>query len=88
MIHRLSFPPGESINDYMDPASCTVRYTSFDEAGKMIQSLGPNCYLFKSAIKSTYRLIPINLNDFELLGFQFDNRFYFDKAIPFGASIS
>ena len=35
-----------------------------------------------------YRLIPIKPSDFELLGFCFKDKFYFDKALPFGASIS
>lgn len=88
MIHHLSFPPGESVNDFIDPALCTVQYTSFDEAVSMVQSLGRHCKLFKCDIKSAYRLIPINPSDFELLGFCFNNQFYFDKALPFGASIS
>lgn len=88
LIHHLSYPPGESINDYIDPNLCTVQYTSFDEAVKLIQNLGQNCKLFKADIRSAYRLIPIKPSDFELLGFCFNNNFYFDKALPFGASIS
>lgn len=88
MIHHLSYPPGESINDYIDPALCTVQYTSFDQAIKMIQDLGQHCKLFKSDIKSAYRLIPIKPSDFELLGFRYNDKFYFDKALPFGASVS
>ncbi|XP_060571673.1 uncharacterized protein LOC132729851 [Ruditapes philippinarum] len=65
-----------------------VQYTSFDQAIKMIQDLGQHCKLFKSDIKSAYRLIPIKPSDFELLGFRYNDKFYFDKALPFGASIS
>jgi hypothetical protein len=88
MIHHLSYPSGESINDYIDPAVCTVQYTSFDEAVNLVQELGRNCKLFKSDIKSAYRIIPIQPSDFELLGFRFNDKYYFDKALPFGASIS
>ena len=88
MIHHLSYPEGESINDFIDPALCTVKYTSFDDAVKMVQDLGHNCKLFKADIKSAYRIIPIKPSDFELLGFTFEGYFYFDKALPFGASIS
>jgi hypothetical protein len=88
MIHHLSYPSGESINDFIDPDLCTVQYTSFDEAVHLVQDLGRNCKLFKSDIKSAYRLIPIRPADFELLGFSFNNFYYFDKALPFGASIS
>ncbi|XP_060583687.1 uncharacterized protein LOC132739884 isoform X1 [Ruditapes philippinarum] len=54
----------------------------------MVQDLGHNCQLFKTDIKSAYRIIPIKPCDFELLGFYFDENYYFDKALPFGASIS
>jgi hypothetical protein len=46
MIHHLSYPSGVSINDFIDPTLCTVQYTSFDEAVKLVQALGPNCKLF------------------------------------------
>lgn len=88
MIHHLSYPESESINSYIDPTVCSVKYTSFDEAVKLVQNLGQGCKLFKSDIKSAYRLIPIRPSDFELLGFCYDKKFYFDKALPFGASIS
>ena len=76
------------MNDFIDPAVCSVNYTSFDEAIKLVQDLGQNCKMFKADIRSAYRLIPIRPQDFELLGFCVDEKFYFDKALPFGASIS
>jgi len=88
MIHHLSYPEGESINDYIDPALTSVEYTSFDEAVALIQRLGKNCKLFKMDIKNAFRIIPVRPEDFELLGFQHKNKFFFDKALPFGASIS
>lgn len=39
LIHHLSFPEGESVNDFIDPELCTVQYTSFDEAIHMIQDM-------------------------------------------------
>jgi hypothetical protein len=88
MIHHLSYPSGESINDYIDPTLCTVQYTSFDEVVKLVQELGPNYKLFESDVKSAYRLMPVKPSDFELLGFSFNEKYCFDKALPFGASIS
>ena len=58
MIHHLSYPPGESVNDFIDPALCSVQYTSFDEAVKLVQEFGQNCSLFKTDIRNAYRLIP------------------------------
>lgn len=40
LIHHLSFPEGESVNDNIDPTLCTVHYTSFDEAIQMVQDMG------------------------------------------------
>lgn len=88
LIHHLSYPSGHSINDYIDPQLCSVKYTEFDEAVKMIHDLGVNCFLFKMDIKSAFRLLPIHPNDFELLGFSFKEKIYYDKALPFGCSIS
>ena len=39
MIHHLSYPRGDSVNDFIDPELCTVQYTSFDQAIKMVQTL-------------------------------------------------
>lgn len=88
LIHHLSYPENMSINDFIDPVLCSVRYTEFDEAINMIQDLGRNCYLFKMDIKSAFRLLPVNPLDFELLGFSLDGCFYYDKCLPFGCSIS
>ena len=88
LIHHLSFPAGSSLNDFIDPALCTVQYTSFDEAVHMVQDLGQGCLLGKSDVKSAFRLLPVAPQDFDKLGFQFENLFYFDKAMPFGCSKS
>ena len=88
LIHHLSFPEGESLNDFIDPELCSVKYTHFDEAIHMVQDMGRACLLSKLDIKSAYRLLPVSPAEFDQLGFMFDNKFYFDKAMPFGCSIS
>ena len=88
LIHHLSYPPGNSLNDFIDPKLCSVQYTSFDEAIHMVQDLGRGCLLGKSDIKSAFRLLRVSPLDFDQLGFKFDGKFYFDKAMPFGCSIA
>lgn len=88
LIHHLSYPAGNSLNDFIDPALCTVQYTSFDEAVHMVQDLGQGCLLGKADIKSAFRLLAVSPHDFDQLGFKFDEKFYFDKAMPFGCSKS
>lgn len=88
LIHHLSFPEGESVNDNIDPALCTVHYTSFDEAVHMVQDMGKECLLAKSDVESAFRLLPTQISDFDQLGFRFEDKYYFDKCMPFGCSIS
>ena len=88
MIHHLSYPPHESVNDYIDPDLCSVQYTKFDAAVKMIQKLGKGALLGKADIRSAFRLIPMSEQDFPLLGFTHEGLYFFDKMLPFGASIS
>ena len=88
LIHHLSYPEGESINDGISKEFSTVQYTSFDAEVNMIQSLGRNCKIFKMDIKNAFRLLPINPNDFELLGISLNEKLYIDKALPFGAAAS
>jgi hypothetical protein len=40
--------------------------------------------LAKSDIKSAFYLIPVHPADFELLGFKFQNQYFYDKILPFG----
>lgn len=88
LIHHLSYPEGGSVNDFIDPELCSVQYTSFDEAIHMVQDMGQGCSLGKSDIKSAFRLLPVSPADFDQLGFKFENKYYFDKSMPFGCSLS
>ena len=88
LIHHLSSPKDYSINDFIDPKLCSVQYTSFDEAVHLIQDLGKGCLLFKIDLKSAFRILPVHLDDIELLGFKFNDKFYVDKCLPMGCSIS
>lgn len=88
LIHHLSFPEGSSVNDFIDPDYCTVHYTPFDEVLEMIANLGTDSFLAKMDVKSAFRLLPVHPADQELLGFKFNNQFYYDMCLPMGCSIS
>ncbi|KAK3090799.1 hypothetical protein FSP39_014735 [Pinctada imbricata] len=88
MIHHLSFPEGQSINDGIPKELCTVQYQSIDDAIQYIKHLGKGTLLAKTDIAEAFKIIPIHPDDFELLGFCFKNKFYFDKTLPFGLSYS
>lgn len=42
----------------------------------------------KTDIQDAFRIIPIHPDDYNLLGFSWDNKFYYDKCLPMGASSS
>jgi hypothetical protein len=71
----------------MNPVQ-SVKYSSIDDAVEMIQSLGKGAKLGISGIKKAFRLLPVWPGDFDLLGFRIKVKFYFDKFLPMGASIS
>ena len=88
MIHHLSFPEGNSVNDFIDKKYSSAQYTNFDEAVHMVQDLGRHCKLFKMDLKIASRLLPVRREDFEILGIQLNGMFSVEKALPFGASVS
>ncbi|XP_033738733.1 uncharacterized protein LOC117326194 isoform X1 [Pecten maximus] len=88
VIHHLSYPGGASINDGINPEEATVAYQTIDDAIHLIKQFGKGAFMAKTDIESAFRLIPIHPKDYNLLGFQIDDKFYFDKVLPMGCSIS
>ena len=88
LIFDLSYPRGSSINSGIDQEDSSVIYTNFDEVIKMVLKEGKGSYLIKTDIKSAFRLLPINPSDFDLLGMKFQGKYYVDKCLPFGLSVS
>lgn len=88
LIHHLSYPHGNSVNDYIDSNFSSVNYCTFDDAVQLLLDLGPGTLFSKTDIDSAFRLIPIHPDDHHLLGFKFLGHFYFDTCLPMGASSS
>ena len=88
LIHHLSYPASESVNDMISQELCKVRYTSFDAAIPMVRSRGTGADLAKAEIKSAFCLLPVHPADFKLLGFQFEGCFQMDKVMPIGCLVS
>jgi len=88
LIQHLSWPEGNSINDFIDPDKCAVKYARFDDAVRLVQNAGSHCLMGKCDIASAFRLLPVHPDDHELLGFKLGNKFYYDMAMPMGCSIS
>ena len=88
LIHDLSFPRNLSVNSHIDPSFTKVSYQDLDHAISTILSLGKNSLIAKADLKDAFRLLPIHPQDHWLLGFKWDDMFYFDKCLPMGCSVS
>ena len=75
LVLNLSYPPNNSVNDFIDNQFCTVRYSSVDEVVRMVQILEPDAFLAKADVKSAFRLLQIWPGDLDQLGFTFDGKF-------------
>ena len=88
IIHHLSYPPQNSINDGIPDNLATVKYASTDDAIRLIKKSGSGCVLSKVDIKSAFKIIPIHPSDHNLLGLSWDNMYYYDKTLPMGCRSS
>ena len=88
LIQHLSHPHGNSINDGIDKAACTVQYTKFDVAVELVVKVGKAALMAKADVESAFRLLPIHPDDFCLLGMKIEDEYYVDKALPMGSSCS
>ena len=88
VIHDLSYPQGDSINSGIPREYAKVQYSSVSDAIEHILYFGQGSYLAKTDILSAFRIIPIHPKDIPLLGFKWNNLYYFDKCLPMGCSSS
>jgi len=84
IILDLSSPRGFSINEGISQSDHSVHYSSFDSAVSLAKFAGPGCFMAKIDIKHAFRLCPVQLEDFPLLGYTWDNKFFVDTRLPFG----
>ena len=58
------------LDNGVPPEVFTVRYTSFDSAVDLVRDMGRGCFMAKIDIKHAFRLCPVHLNDWPLLGYK------------------
>lgn len=80
----MSHPDNGSVNDGIPDSNATVHYASTDDAITLIKKLGPGCMLTKLDIKSAFKIIPVHPEDHHLIGFSWENQFYYGKTLPMG----
>ena len=84
MIMHLSAPAETSINDGINKEEFTLHYSTIDDAIRMINNLGRNALLAKIDIKHAFRTVPVRLEDRELLGIYWKQKYYIDCCLPCG----
>ena len=88
MIHHLSFPNGASVNDSIPTDFSSVHYATISDAIHMNKKVGKNCFMGKTDIKNAFRIVPIQLNDYNVLAMILKEKYYYDKCRPMGCSSS
>lgn len=88
VITHLSYPPNWSVNDFINPEICKVKYSLFDKVVEMISALGSNVLCAKMDINQAFHLLVVHPADFGLLGIFFGGKYYINKCLPEGCSIA
>ena len=84
LITDLSFPPGSSVNDGIEPDLCSLSYTSVEQVAEVAASHGRGALLAKMDVEAAYRLIPVHPQDHPLQAVQWGGAIYIDPMLSFG----
>ena len=88
IIHDLSYPDRNSINDYIPKHFTTVRYETLDQVITLLSQFGRGALIGKTDIEDAFRTIPLHPSCYHLFGFTWENHFYYDRALPMGCAES
>lgn len=88
LIHDLSYPENNSVNSQIPAVNSQVSYDSIDTVINLVKQFGSGALMAKCDIQDGFRNIPIHPDDYHLLGFMWDNLYYYDKCLTMGASSS
>ena len=84
LITDLSYPPGYSVNDGIDPDLCSLSYSTVEQVAAVVATYSQGALLAKIDIESAYRLIPVHPQDRPLQAVEWDGMIYVDPILPFG----
>ena len=88
LIHHLSHPKGESVNDHIPDEVAKVTYQTIDTAIMLIKSVGRGAFLAKTDVSEAFRIMPVHPDQYHLLGMKWRGLFYFDRCLPMGCRSS
>jgi hypothetical protein len=84
LINHLSWPAGDSVNNGIPDAEGKICYESFESALQLVRSFGKGTLLAKLDLQDAFRHIPVRPQDWPLLGFHWQSRFYYAVVLMFG----
>jgi len=88
LIHHISYPAGDSVNDFISKEFTSVRYTHISDAIEGIKKLQSCSHLCKTDISNAYRNLPLKPEEYHLFGFKWNDLYYYDKCLPMGCALS
>lgn len=76
------------MNDGISSEFTSVSYATVEDAIHIIRTVGHGCFMAKTDIKNAFRIIPIQPQDYNLLGICGRGVYYYDRCMPMGCSSS
>ena len=84
VIHDLSWPPGQSVNDGISKEDYTLSYSTIDDAVDKCLLFSEPCWMAKCDLKNAFTHIITRPADWNQLGFQWEGKYYISTCLPFG----
>ena len=89
VILDLSWPLASSVNagidkDIYEGLHYHLSYPTVDQIAELIVQKGRGCLIYKCDLKRAYRQFPVDPRDYPLLGYSWNNAFFFDVVLPVG----
>ena len=87
-ILHLSYPPGESVNDFIGKGTYLSQYVTIKRVINHIKQSGPGCLPSKVDTEATFRIAPVHPNDWHRLGMKWNGQCYLDMHLSMGSHCS
>ena len=89
IILDLSWPLNTSVNIGIDKSlhegvEFALQYPTVDHIASLIARKGSGCLIYKCDLRKAYRQFYVDPFDFPLMGFHWNNCYYFDVVLPMG----
>jgi len=86
--HNLSKGGDASVNSKVKPEFASVKYSSVDDAVRLVGKVGTGCFCAKIDLRSAYRSVPLSPSVYHLFVFWWLGAFFFEARMGFGCSSS